>query len=70
MTYSHVLVRGQTTFSFPNVFTVEEVKGDDPIVLDGGQLSATFDSQGHLQSMTSQGRQMNVKLEFIKYGVK
>ncbi|MPC70972.1 Alpha-mannosidase 2 [Portunus trituberculatus] len=68
--YGHVLVSGHNIPSFPSVFTVEELKGDEPILLEGGQLSATFGSHGLLQSVVSQGRQMNVKLEFIKYGVK
>lgn len=70
VTYGHVLVSGHNTPAFPSVFSVEEVKGDEAIVLEGGQLTATFGSHGLLQSVVSQGRQMNVKLEFIKYGVK
>lgn len=70
MTYGRVLVSGHNTPAFPSVFSVEEVKGDEAIVLEGSQLTATFGSHGLLQSVVSQGRQMNVKLEFIKYGVK
>ncbi|XP_050690604.1 alpha-mannosidase 2x-like [Eriocheir sinensis] len=68
--HARVMARGPSTASFPPVFPVEEAKPGDPIVVEGAHLSTTFDPDGLLQSMSSQGRQMKVKLEFVKYGVR
>ncbi|KAG0710992.1 Alpha-mannosidase 2 [Chionoecetes opilio] len=69
VTYSRVWVQGVTPTAMPSVFTVAKMPGDEPITLEGGQVTATFDPHGFLHSLTSQGHQVNVKLEFVKYGV-
>ncbi|XP_069949853.1 alpha-mannosidase 2x-like isoform X2 [Cherax quadricarinatus] len=70
VSYGKVVSRGMVAPSVPAVFTAIEETNGQSFTLHNDHLQARFGSNGLMQSLTAQGRTLDLNLEFVKYGVK